>query len=290
MKRTLGGALSERIMQKPLWVDRALAVALAASIGFHGVAAWGASWWRWTNGHREAVHVISLRLMDDLSAPTTTTHSRRRSSLPARSTPTPSRKRVEPPKRATPSSAARKHHPRKTLIAQKLVPRGAPSEPPRPIRSLAVAKNTITPPATDHLLPTVRRAEPPATEGPTDGVRREELLPKPSSVPQGSPALAKAEPLMGEERAARLETIRKRIQRALVYPAAARRFGWEGTARVRLVLAPDGHLDTVQLESSSQLSILDREAVAAVRRAQPYPYVEGPILVPIVFDLRNGGL
>jgi protein TonB len=80
--------------------------------------------------------------------------------------------------------------------------------------------------------------------------------------------------------------IRQRIQEALVYPRAARRFGWEGTARVRIVLAPDGQLSNFTLEFSSKIGLLDREVLAAVQRAAPYPYVEGPIAIPVVFDLR----
>jgi outer membrane biosynthesis protein TonB len=34
------------------------------------------------------------------------------------------------------------------------------------------------------------------------------------------------------------------------------------------------------------MAILDHEALAAVRRAVPFPFVEGAIVVPIVFDLK----
>ncbi|MEE8210241.1 MAG: energy transducer TonB, partial [bacterium] len=101
--------------------------------------------------------------------------------------------------------------------------------------------------------------------------------------------VAKAEPSKGWDRDARLEAIRRLIQKTLVYPQAARRFGWEGTARVRFVLAHDGQPKTVVLESSCHMAILDHEALAAVRRAAPYPFVEGAIVIPIVFDLRAAG-
>ena len=115
---------------------------------------------------------------------------------------------------------------------------------------------------------------------------REEGAAGPSSASRSPLLVAKAEPLRGWDRDARLEAIRRLIQKALVYPQAARRFGWEGTARVRFALGPDGRPSEVTLESSSQMAILDQEAQAAVRRAAPYPYVEGAIVVPIIFDIR----
>ncbi|MFQ5894096.1 MAG: energy transducer TonB, partial [Nitrospinota bacterium] len=199
-------------------------------------------------------------------------------------------RRIGPPvERARPS-------PRKTHIAQKGRTQRLPTKtpPPSPSRRVAALERLTPPPAASAAAPTTPYLErPPAgasRPGPGPPPRIESRA-GPSATgapsPSGSPlTVAKAAPSQGWDRDARLEAIRRRIQKALVYPQVARRFGWEGTTRVRFTLAPDGHPSTVSLGSSSQVAILDREALAAVRRAAPYPYVEGAIVVPIVFDLR----
>jgi protein TonB len=196
-------------------------------------------------------------------------------------------------RRAAPPEERTMKHPQKIRIAQKPHSQVTPSAPPTPKPQLRVATATrLSPPEPSSPMPPSR--------SPQAGESRLRLETHPRPVgrgdqegaagpfsPSGSPLLiAKADPHRGGDRDARLEAIRRLIQKALVYPQAARRFGWEGTARVRFALGPDGRPSEVTLESSSQMAILDQEALAAVRRAAPYPYLKGAIVVPIVFDIR----
>ncbi len=79
-----------------------------------------------------------------------------------------------------------------------------------------------------------------------------------------------------------------------VYPALARRRGWEGTVLIRLRVDASGRVGETSLVRSSGHRILDRSALKQVRtwRFQPAmrdgkPVAEDVIL-PIRFELRRG--
>ena len=86
--------------------------------------------------------------------------------------------------------------------------------------------------------------------------------------------------------AARLRTIRKRIQAALVYPPLARSDALEGSARVRFDIGRDGIPRDVVLSHSSGRPSLDRAALRAVDDAAPLPWVYGRLEVPVRFALE----
>lgn len=82
--------------------------------------------------------------------------------------------------------------------------------------------------------------------------------------------------------------IRDAIQRGIVYPAAARRMGWEGTVVVSFRLLADGSVRNVRIAESSGYPALDRGAVDAVRNASPFPRppAEAEIVTPVVYRLQ----
>ena len=65
--------------------------------------------------------------------------------------------------------------------------------------------------------------------------------------------------------------LKQRIQQVRQYPRWARRQEWEGTVALRFDVQSTGRLEDVQLLHSSGFEILDKEAIAAVHRAQPFP-------------------
>ncbi len=67
------------------------------------------------------------------------------------------------------------------------------------------------------------------------------------------------------------EVIRRQIERAQVYPDAARRQGMQGTTDVRFRIGPDGVVAAVEIARSSGHALLDEASADAVRRAGPYP-------------------
>jgi len=67
------------------------------------------------------------------------------------------------------------------------------------------------------------------------------------------------------------EVIRRQIERAKVYPDAARRQGIQGTTDVRFRIGPDGMVSAVEIARSSGHALLDEASADAIRRAAPYP-------------------
>ncbi|MGP2467273.1 energy transducer TonB [Yersinia sp. 2540 StPb PI] len=92
---------------------------------------------------------------------------------------------------------------------------------------------------------------------------------------------------------------RSRLQGHLMgfkrYPPSARKQRQQGIAIIRFVLNKDGHVLSAQLIKSSGAAILDHEALALIKRAQPLPKPPGELLLhgqitlalPIGFDLKN---
>jgi protein TonB len=83
------------------------------------------------------------------------------------------------------------------------------------------------------------------------------------------------------------------IQRSIRYPPAARARGETGLARVAFTIDRDGWVQTSRLVHSSGAPELDREALAALTRAQPMPRPPNRVssselsfTVPVRFDIR----
>lgn len=81
--------------------------------------------------------------------------------------------------------------------------------------------------------------------------------------------------------------IRDAIQRAIAYPATARRMGWEGKVVVAFQLLSDGSVRDVRVVQGSGHATLDRGAIDAVRNASPFPRssVEAEVVTPVVYRL-----
>lgn len=89
------------------------------------------------------------------------------------------------------------------------------------------------------------------------------------------------------ERDHRIAIIRRRIQEALVYPREARRRGIQGTSQVRFDLTAAGRLRTLALARSSGKKLLDDASLETLERAQPFPFIDGTLIVPVVFRLSD---
>jgi TonB family protein len=82
-----------------------------------------------------------------------------------------------------------------------------------------------------------------------------------------------------------LSEIIRRIEKAKLYPRAARKMGIEGKAAVRFKLKPDGKVASAEVVESSGSDILDKASLETVQRAAPLPYKEGWLKVVIVFKI-----
>ncbi|GHT78823.1 hypothetical protein FACS1894130_06110 [Spirochaetia bacterium] len=81
--------------------------------------------------------------------------------------------------------------------------------------------------------------------------------------------------------------IQKRIMQELIYPSRARRTGIQGVVEIAFVINRDGSISEVAVRKTSGKSILDDEALRAVRSAAPFhrPNVPVRITIPVSFKL-----
>lgn len=84
------------------------------------------------------------------------------------------------------------------------------------------------------------------------------------------------------------------LRRHFEYPALARQRGWQGLVWLSVTIQPDGAVQDVRIAQSSGYAVLDRSAVASMRRVGPLAEatrwlngraVELPL--PIVYRLTN---
>jgi protein TonB len=75
--------------------------------------------------------------------------------------------------------------------------------------------------------------------------------------------------------------VMSRISAAKRYPTSSRARREEGTVRVSFALNRDGSVQGETLVTSSGHDALDKEALATVRRAAPYPPVPDDVLAPL---------
>lgn len=82
--------------------------------------------------------------------------------------------------------------------------------------------------------------------------------------------------------------IRNKVSDNLHYPTMARRQGWHGQVQVRFIILLSGEIDDLQIISSSGHSLLDRQALQAVKIAAPFPVppVVASIIIPVTFELN----
>ena len=66
-------------------------------------------------------------------------------------------------------------------------------------------------------------------------------------------------------------TVRRKIESKKRYPLTARKSMIEGRVGVKMTILKDGRLETVEIIESSGYTILDKEALASVRRSAPFP-------------------
>ncbi len=66
--------------------------------------------------------------------------------------------------------------------------------------------------------------------------------------------------------------IQDKINAYSMYPQEAISRGWEGIAKVKFTLTPDGRIKDIDIAESSGYPLLDAAAILAVKDASPYPF------------------
>jgi periplasmic protein TonB len=81
--------------------------------------------------------------------------------------------------------------------------------------------------------------------------------------------------------------IRDLILKNLVYPAMAKKMGWEGKVIVSFVITESGMAESLKVTSSSGHSALDDNVIETIKQVQPFPRPPAParIDIPIKYHL-----
>ena len=276
---------------------------LPLSLAVHAAALGGGLWLAREPGER-ALFVDMTRLESE-------TDSARAGSAPAKraaAPPAPTRrapvKRTAPPARSVDASTPA------TTPAPAPAPAVAAAPPAAPTPSVAAPAPAVeAPPSPSAADPVVASGAPVAPESAApapaasrggDGATGGEAAdPVPAASGArggagGAGTLALAIPGDGGAGAygPYLAALRRRLQEALEYPAAARRRGLSGTVHLEIALEATGRVSEVMLVRSSSHALLDDAALDAARglRRVPFPPEVRPralrVRLPVVFELR----
>lgn len=85
--------------------------------------------------------------------------------------------------------------------------------------------------------------------------------------------------------------VKRKIEEVKSYPEWARRRGFEGVVRVEFTIRQEGEVEEVRIVDSSDYRMLDKAALATIKRASPFPKLPRDlgeklkITVPIVYRL-----
>jgi len=88
--------------------------------------------------------------------------------------------------------------------------------------------------------------------------------------------------------------VQEKISQAIVYPSEARRYGWEGTVKVRMLILNDGTLAFALVKESSGREVFDEVALNTTKQLAPFmafpsdtDLQELSITIPIVYSLDH---
>ena len=147
----------------------------------------------------------------------------------------------------------------------------APVQKKTRIRDTVASEKTLKP----DFVATTRKKEETAAPAPAPG----KSVPAETGNPDAG-VIRQAEPLPA-------------LNRPPSYPKLARKRGWEGTVVLEVDVNRDGTVESVRVRTSSSYTLLDREALAAVRKWRFTPGTMGgrptatKVMVPIHFMLRE---
>jgi periplasmic protein TonB len=158
-------------------------------------------------------------------------------------------------------------------------PAPVPAQKPEPVQA------KVKPPKPVKRTPAVAAVEPipaPAPETPaTTDTSQEPVSTPPRAADQAVSAVE-------QYRRANFGAIRDSILANLQYPMLARRKGWSGKVEVAFLIKPDGNISELRIQASSGYSVLDEQALDAIRRSAPFtpPRIAALLVMPVTFQLN----
>ncbi len=198
---------------------------------------------------------------------------------PVPDSPTPAKPPLPEPPLPEPAAAATPPEPPPALKPEAVLP-----EPPLPLPRPTPLRPAPPRPAPPHTPP--RPAARPAPQGHRAQTAHALTPALPSPAPATATPPSNAVPSWRGDVAGRL-------QRAKRYPEAARAHGEQGVATATFTVDRSGRVLSASVVRSSNSRLLDEEAVALIRRAEPLPPMPADmpgstatLTVPVTFSLR----
>ncbi len=185
---------------------------------------------------------------------------------------------IKPPLKEA-STPAPRPRPKPQLRRVRPRPRPQPKAKAQPPRKIAAVKAPTTPQV--DLTPTGTVPATPKVQTPTVVLRRAVVR-----TPVRRVAPAPRPTRKGPNLAVLRARIRHAVNRHRHYPRQARRRGIEGRVVLAFRLSPAGSIKTLKVVRSAG-RLLDKAAVAALRRAAPLPYYPDVVRLPVVFQLED---
>ncbi len=86
---------------------------------------------------------------------------------------------------------------------------------------------------------------------------------------------------------AQFDHIQRGIQRQINYPRTAQRMGWEGKVVVEFLICKDGTVKNIKIVESSGFKALDKNAIASIKKAAPFPVppIPAKLIIPVLYRL-----
>ena len=187
----------------------------------------------------------------------------------------------QPVEQASPAELVEATSPEPTLAPRLAEEAGAPPRDPLEVEAVTPAAATLVEAARAETVATAVEIESVAVPG---ALGRSGAGAGPSSIGDGGMAGARADYM------ARLQAW---LEKYKEYPRRARSRRQEGTVYLYFVIDRDGRLRDYRIKRSSGYDLLDRAAIAMIKRAQPLPRIPDSLdrtqvvlVVPVQFVLR----
>ena len=164
-------------------------------------------------------------------------------------------------------------------------------QPPPEVKPAPNPEVAIEPPPPQEVKQETPKRQDPRTPAPATSALQ--AIPEQTAAIPVAPTQGKLKPSNSNAVPTWSRKVAMLLERTIRYPAAAERRGQTGVVQVFFSLDRQGHLVDSRVVRSSGVAVLDEEALALLRRAQPLPppppeFPGEPVtlIVPIRFNLK----
>ena len=231
------------------------------------------------------VMVVDFSIIESYVKANTIIQSNNQLTLPDPPVVKPAKKLISSPPKPVPIKKVIQQTPKPKIVAIKQ--KTAPPLKPKPEPESELTPEPLPPSPT----PQVEEAPLLADNAPAISTPVEPGSTKPSfSFPAPSAGASRAnnnQTTVSKYTKAHFSRIQQGIQQQINYPRAARRMGWEGRVVIEFIICKDGTVKNIHIVESSGFKALDKNAVATIKKAAPFPIppIAAKLIIPVVYRL-----